>query len=301
MNNNYSTSKENSDCFDNKEDNNNESVGYEDANTSPTVFTEPVTPMKPVKKENNCESQNVECVKRNILDGSSAGMDDLTHQDLVNQVVDSCFIKQEDDESSLNGVRKSDRSCKGKRYEKFMVENKLYGHKKEPKLTQHRSKYETRMELNQTCDTPKMDLHNTIRRLAERTNVKVEIHDEPKPDKITLDVKRERTISENSDADRTATNDFNLDLKISRLPSLSYDTFIARKRENKKRKNRSKAEPSSFEQSKVHKAGKEQPIGSKKRKNKSSITHLNNVDCKPHNDLSGLATLAEVAAITEKM
>lgn len=133
-------------------------------------------------------------------------------------------------------------------------------------------------------ETPNLDY--TIKRLAERTNMKSVLEPSQKPEE------RVRTTSENHETN------FNLNQRISNLPSLSYDVFHQRKKDSKKRKNRIRTDSES--KSKMAKIMKEeQPVGSKKRKNKQSITHLKE-EC-VSGDLLALATLAEVAANTEKI
>lgn len=82
--------------------------------------------------------------------------------------------------------RKSDRMCKGKRYERFMVEGKLLGNKRDTKLTQHHricSRIDSKIDQELTMtkavggDAPGFNLENTIKRLAERTNVKIDYND----------------------------------------------------------------------------------------------------------------------------
>jgi hypothetical protein len=267
---------------------------YEISPKSPVNLIKTTLPPKPFKKRtfDKCPDNNNKNVVRNILqndiseqhhDGSN-----MTNQDLMDKVVDKIFTKPEDFERKE--VRKSGRQCKGKRYEKFMVEGRLLGNKRDAKLTSQRSSIET--ELNMKLDskpepeTPNLD--HTIKRLAERTNMKGVLEQQKSEERI-------RTVSESShDAN------FNLNQRISNLPSLSYDVFHQRKKDSKKRKNRIRSDSES--KSKVAKLAKndeQQPVGSKKRKNKQSITHLKeeSVGC----DLLALATLAEVAANTEKI
>jgi hypothetical protein len=96
-----------------------------------------------------------------------------------------------------------------------MVEGRLLGNKRDAKLTSQRSSIET--ELNMKLDskpepeTPNLD--HTIKRLAERTNMKGVLEQQKSEERI-------RTVSESShDAN------FNLNQRISNLPSLSYDVF----------------------------------------------------------------------------
>ncbi|CAH1992095.1 unnamed protein product [Acanthoscelides obtectus] len=306
------------------------------AESSPVSNIDVSTPPKPIKKrfsdyylENkgcvrNLGLQDMHPPKNEEIDREGEG--NLTNQDLMNKVVDDMFIRHQDDSEDKNGlkeVRKSERMCKGKRYEMFMVEGKLLGNRRETKFVQ-RNRIDTKIEMelnainNNKPETPKLDLGNTIKRLAERTNVKIDLIDGQSENLTNTNVntmdflnqttaenlKRTRSISETSESNnnnKSALPNFNLDLRISHLPCLSYDEFTSRKRESKKRKIRAKTDGESR-----HKVSKmeAQPVGSKKRKNKQSITHLSKSEedeAGLSGDLLGLATLAEVAANTEKI
>ncbi|KAL1509870.1 hypothetical protein ABEB36_004542 [Hypothenemus hampei] len=241
---------------------------------------------------------------------------DLTQQDILNKVVDDIFAQDKDEPKEQ---RKSDRMCKGKRYERFMVEGKLLGNKKDTKLTQHHkssridSKIEHELMNKPAFDLPSFNLENTIKRLAERTNVKIDCEDD-----IKLKIDRVRTSSETSSEGqsnhtKTSRISFNLDERIDNLPGLSYEDFVSRKRESKKRKMKIKSENNNkmqrVDSDLAHsiKMRDVTLVGSKKRKNKSSITHLNISDddgakgTQDNNALAGLVTLAMVAASTEKI
>lgn len=263
--------------------------------------------------------------------------ENMTQQELMNKVVDSMFPQKDKTHMELNKngwnankqkskeTRKSGRSCKGKRYAEFMMEGKLLGNKQMKRFSQYKldvnnkfenalnNKIENMMHNKTETQTPKLDLGDTIKRLAERTNTKLEDLSEEVPEGGILtnkNGKRKRTESEASDDSLIKLqSDFNLDLRIAELPSLSYETFLQRKKESKKRKSiRSKSE-SSITKTKVIKLSKSESnslVGSKKRKNKNSITRLekptdSNYMSNFNNDLYGLATLAEVAANTEKI
>lgn len=256
----------------------------------------------------------------------------MTKQELVDKVVDSMFLDDDCDDSSNGKVsktkqtRKSGRSCKGKRYEEFMVNGKLLKNKREKRPLSstndlYNSKYESELvncKLTVDSDdhktsnnqTPKLDLENTIKRLAERTNTKLDSscgHSK----RIKLEpsaAKDDNNASTAINSDGNYQNSyFNLELRIDELPFLSYDYYIQRKRDNKKRKQfKCKATGASNNKAKnkMENASKS-PVGSKKRKNKNNITHLEKTASETGqqitNDLSGLATLAEIAAITEKI
>ncbi|XP_057662000.1 uncharacterized protein LOC130897258 [Diorhabda carinulata] len=254
------------------------------------------TPPKPIKKRFTEYYESNICV-RNILN------DEEQVQDSLHQAMDSVLPKRQSTSPDRNGLkdqRKPERMCKGKRYEMFMLEGKLLGNKRDTKLVHQKQPPKS--------DTPELviiekneppNLGNTIKRLAERTNIKIDFDS---IDNVEPEIKRIRSISETSESGGKASPpNFNLDLRISNLPSLSYDEFLQRKRDSKKRKARSKSEGDL--RRKMQKTNKEtQLVGSKKRKNKQSITHLGNkTDTNLSNDLIGLATLAEVAANTEKI
>nr|XP_023014749.1 uncharacterized protein LOC111504431 [Leptinotarsa decemlineata] len=305
------------------EDNNNGSNAswekFDSSHVSPESNIRSITPPKPIKKRFVEYFQSKGCA-RNILEGDGIKEEeekkdgDVTNQELMNKVVDGLFSKKPEDsteKNSLKEVRKSERMCKGKRYELFMIEGRLLGSKRETKTIQPRptkidSKIDT--DLNSVSEikpeTPKLDLGNTIKRLAERTNTKIDFDNQNDVDMIESphQIKRLRTISETSEGSaKSSPPDFNLDLRISNLPSLNYEEFVQRKRESKKRKIRAKTEGDvKYKIQKVVKS-ETQLVGSKKRKNKQSITHLGKKEVAVSNELLGLATLAEVAANTEKI
>lgn len=241
------------------------------------------------------------------------------------QVVDGIFAKHQDDTNENNGfkeTRKSERICKGKRYEIFMIEGKLLGNKRDSKYQKHSKvfgKFDPEQNNNNTNDntiirkpeTPKLDLRDTIKRLAERTNVKIDFDSQVSVDcrehPDQNEIKRVRSISETSESGlkegnlKNSSPNFNLDLRISHLPCLSYDEFLQRKRESKKRKIRTKTDGEIKQKMDKSDNPESQLVGSKKRKNKHSITHFAKKDVIVNNELFGLETLAEVAANTQKI
>lgn len=273
FNNNNNNNTRESDVF--KGSNNNNEVDF--TVKSPV---EPRTPPKPIKKrifEKFADDNDF---------ASGNNISDMTQQELLNKVVDHMFIQEKDEFlENLKEPRKSGRSCKGKRYEQFMVEGKLLSGKRDKKYFDLARRFDdelhSKMEAFQKPETP--NLETTIKRLAERTQKPSE---EPSEDSYTKNLQ----------------NEFNLDLRISNLPSLSYDAYMQRKRESKKRKIRPKSDGRDFRNEGVVNSS---PIGSKKRKNKRSITHLEKKELEVGggfvSDLSGLATLAEVAANIEKI
>ncbi|XP_030767805.1 uncharacterized protein LOC115891486 isoform X2 [Sitophilus oryzae] len=314
MNNNYTLVKKDDTYCCKAEDNNNEDPHIQTipdtdkilANifSSPTNTITATMPPKPIKKrffEHHEEEKN--CSKK-IFDENSG---DMTHQELLNKVVDNIYAN---DKEEPREQRKSDRMCKGKRYELFMVEGKLLGHKRDSSLTQHNrySRIDSKIEqelshTKHSLDPPKLE--NTIKRLAKRTNVKIDFESEESKQKQT-----EPTMD--SPVEKSSTINFNLDMRIDNLDSLNYDDFIKRKRESKKRKMKIKSDVGykihqRADNNNVSNKPEATPVvGSKKRKNKQSITHLNKTEPEGgslpgDNALLGLATLAMVAASTEKI
>lgn len=282
-----------------------------------------ILPPKPIKKrifEQYDEDNKHHC--ENIAE-TPINNENMTKQELMDKVVDDIFAKQDidsyDEQNGLldhNKERKSNRLCKGKRYKEFMSEHKLMGNKRDTKQIQKLGKIE--IELNNKLDNQSplpLDLNDTIKRLAERTNTKID-YDVQQMNDDDVDVivpkktaNRTRTISEKSDnsplkSTNSHTSNFNLDLRISNLPNLSYETFMQRKKESKKRKIRAKTECESKNKIQRTDTSDKQLVGSKKRKNKHNITHIGNkfdADKLAENDLLGLATLAEIAANKEKI
>lgn len=219
--------------------------------------------------------------------------------------------------------RKSGRSCKGKLYAEFMMHGKLIKNKREKRcnsfdaIKKDEDDYNTSKSELKPDSTSTFDLQNTIKRLAERTKVNLAQIEEDRQE--SKEIERIRTNSESSE-DSFIKNKFDLQKRIDDLPSLDYDNYMQRKKENKKKKiNKAKSVHMSNHQkqklqnsisSSVNINNNNVPIGSKKRKNKLSITHLEKKD--PHlicgnadnivnEDLSGLATLAEIASNKEKL
>lgn len=297
---------------------NNNIPKMEEALISPVNTIIVSMPPKPIKKRFvEYHEVSIKGCARSILNDEDVTQDSGNAGSQTNE---DCSAKYQDDSSDQNGTReprKSERMCKGKRYEIFMLEGKLLGNKRETSkfVQQRQTRSDTKMEIdlnslnnnnnnnNIKPETPKLDLGNTIKRLAERTNIKIDFDIELREPQV--EVKRERSISETSESGgKTFPPNFNLDLRISNLPSLSYDEFWQRKRDSKKRKARTKSEGEHHHRKKVQKLNKDsQLVGSKKRKNKQSITHLGNKGNSSgiSGDLIGLATLAEVAANTEKI
>lgn len=227
------------------------------------------------------------------LDNAEPETKGFTQQNLVEQVVDKIYLEKKPvNKTKHKETRTSGRSCKGKRYAEFMKNGKLLKNKREKR------------SVDDSFDSPDSDretkndyieivpLENTIKRLAERTKASESIVPEP-----TME---------------TGASTFNLELRIEELPSLSYEMFVQRKKDTRKRKPLKKI----HHRPRGEVVVEEKMIGSRKRKNKQNITHLHqgnkvtNSSCSATNavqgitensDLSMLATLAEIAANTQKI
>ncbi|XP_017770825.1 PREDICTED: uncharacterized protein LOC108558420 [Nicrophorus vespilloides] len=221
-------------------------------------------PAKPLKKR-TLEIIDNKSVQKNIFESPPIETD----------------INVDDDSDARNDfkdTRKSDRKCKGNRYAEFMLNSRLL---------------KTKREKSQEISS--IDLNNTIKRLEERIL--------PKADNGKQE--RTRTSSEQSEPDDYSKSipSFDLNKRICELTSLSYDRYLERKKESKKRSKfvRNKGDL----KHKVEAVKGKQLIGSKKRKNKNNITHLEKTSFECANqfndELSGLATLATIAAYKEKI
>lgn len=125
-------------------DNNNKPEPCDNSLESPVnLIKAAVLPPKPIKKRifQQFSESNTKEVSRKIVEiednetgpehQKTQDNDSMTNQDIVDQVVDRMLIDSNIayDKSDLEreNTRKSGRQCKGKRYEKFMVEGKLLG------------------------------------------------------------------------------------------------------------------------------------------------------------------------------
>lgn len=325
-------------CSEQKFNNNNNNVN--ETNKSEFNLTTPENislPQKPLKKrlfeaiDNKQEIHNSNISKQ---DDDEAGIesDNMTKQELYEKVVDSMFTDEHDktefesnnnfsvsDKNKLTETRKSGRSCKGKKYEEFMKNGNLLKNKRDKRLNEYNYHFEARLayELNTKIkndttkpenETPKLDLEKTIKRLAERTNVK--LNPACKRPKLEINKNIEpvtNAIDTKSDNVNLLNSYFNLELRIAELPFLSYDEYVFRKKDSKKRKLRKVAVNLNKRKIDSNHPNKSL-VGSKKRKNKNNITHLEKTEDREvvavhtmSTDLSGLATLAEIAAHKEKL
>lgn len=266
--------------------------------------------------------------------------DQFTNQDVIDQIVDKRYSKDDeygcqrnwsDDEKNM----RSDRSCKGKRYQEFMAVGGLIVNKR-----QKRDSDKPDENYSATCswdpgslrdDTMDDEPNNSNDKPADCDD-KLDTTDMPEPD---------------NNANKTfKAADFDLDAKIRALPSLSLEKFQQKKRENKRKKKTVNLKPKALETSQIVNSvprsmmeerretaehWRDTVIGSQKRKpRKISITRLeinsmvSSVDLEAQQtspqmkiateapapmcrqsplagDLLALATLAEVASNTSKL
>ncbi|KOB74112.1 Uncharacterized protein OBRU01_02548 [Operophtera brumata] len=213
--------------------------------------------------------------------------DQFTNQDVIDQIVDKRFCKDEDRNwSDEEKNAKSGRSCKGKRYQEFMSVGGLIANKRQKKDFSDKSddgyianySWEPGSSRNEESNSTVSDEPTHISSVIEistENETKVESMDEPESD---------------NNANKTfKAADFDLDAKIRALPSLSLEKFQQKKRENKRKKKTINPRPRVFESKIINtvprpiiderrqmiESWRETVIGSQKRKpRKISITRL---------------------------
>lgn len=176
--------------------------------------------------------------------------DQFTNQDVIDQIVDKRFSKEDDYQRNWSDDEKntrSGRSCKGKRYQEFMAVGGLMGNKRQKRDYSDKMSYES---YNMNCSWDPGSSR------SEESNST--ITDESKPSNSfeisTESEKNEPTASNEPDNITNKTfkaADFDLDAKIRALPSLSLEKFQQRKRENKRKKKTINLKPKSIEYSHI--------------------------------------------------
>lgn len=162
--------------------------------------------------------------------------DQFTNQDVIDQIVDKRFCKDEDRNwSDDERNAKSGRSCKGKRYQEFMSVGGLIANKRQKKDSDKlsddgysanyswepgSSRGEDTTDSLSTTHEPRHI--SSFVEITTENDTTVEPYDEPEP---------------GNNANKTfKAADFDLDAKIKALPSLSLEKFQQKKRENKRKK-----------------------------------------------------------------
>lgn len=217
--------------------------------------------------------------------------DQLTNQDVIDQIVDKRYSKDDDYGYQRNWSddernSRSGRSCKGKRYQEFMAVGGLIVNKRQKRDNTDKMPDEgysascswetgnSRSEESAATDDSKHD--HSLNEISTESETKNDTLDLPESD---------------NNANKTfKAADFDLDAKIRALPSLSLEKFQQKKRENKRKKKTLSIKPKALESSHIvnsvprsilddrrelAESWRETVIGSQKRKpRKVSITRL---------------------------
>ncbi|XP_045499608.1 putative transcription factor SOX-14 [Colias croceus] len=221
--------------------------------------------------------------------------DQITNQDVIDQIVDKRFSKDDDSRNWSDDEKnsKSGRTCKGKRYQEFMAVGGLLVNKRP------RRDYPDRMEegYNATCSWDQGYIQEEIVTDTSKSNTTIDTSTESeKADTV------EASEPDNNLNKTFKAADFDLDAKIKALPSLSLEKFQQKKRENKRKKKTINLKPKALESSQIINSvprplmderremaehWREQVIGSQKRKpRKISITRLE-INSLVSNDMNG--------------
>ncbi|XP_059045068.1 uncharacterized protein LOC131840887 [Achroia grisella] len=229
--------------------------------------------------------------KGRIYRYSGIPSDQFTNQDVIDQIVDKRYSKDDDgylrNWSDDERNPRSGRSCKGKRYQEFMAVGGLIVNKRQKRENSDKildedysasCSWETgisRSEESTVADDSKQD--DSINEASVENEIKNDITDAPESDNNT-----NKTFK---------AADFDLDAKIRALPSLSLEKFQQKKRENKRKKKTINLKPKVLETDRIinsvprpivdekrnieREHWREQIVGSQKRKpRKVSITRL---------------------------
>lgn len=221
----------------------------------------------------------------------STSNDQLTNQDVIDQIVDKRYSKDDDYGYQRNWSddernSRSGRSCKGKRYQEFMAVGGLLVNKRQKR--EHSDKmldegytascsWEPGTSRSEECAiTDDFKHDHSLSEMSIESETKNDIIDVPESD---------------NNANKTfKAADFDLDAKIRALPSLSLEKFQQKKRDNKRKKKTLSLKPKTLESSHIvnsvpryilddrrelAEGWRETVIGSQKRKpRKVSITRL---------------------------
>ncbi|XP_050344278.1 uncharacterized protein LOC126769476 [Nymphalis io] len=211
------------------------------------------------------------------------------NQEIIDHMVDKpCFKEEEGCQKSLSEEdeknSKSDRSCKGKRYQEFMAVGGLLMNKRQRRDGTDGNPDE---DYNASCSC---DPGSSL----EETKVTEDLKNSSLND-TSVDIEIKEEHSDTPDPDNNANKtfkaaDFDLDAKIKALPSLSLEKFQQKKRDNKRKKKTINLKPKALESSQIINSvlrpvleerrdtaenWRETVIGSQKRKpRKISITRL---------------------------
>ncbi|CAH2241617.1 uncharacterized protein LOC120631528 [Pararge aegeria] len=155
--------------------------------------------------------------------------DQFTNQDVIDQIVDKRYSKEEDRNWSDDEKNKSGRSCKGKRYQEFMAVGGLIVNKRQRRDCPERLSNEG-FNASWACDPGSSREEPTV-----AGDVKLSYVDPCTETEIKID--QSDACEPDNNCNKTfKAADFDLDAKIRALPPLSLEKFQQRKRENKRKK-----------------------------------------------------------------
>lgn len=216
--------------------------------------------------------------------------DQFTNQDVIDQIVDKRFSKDEDRNwSDEEKNAKSGRSCKGKRYQEFMSVGGLIANKRQKKDLSDKLS-DDGYSANYSWEPGSSRSDESVSNVTDET-----MHVSSNVEISTENDCKDQSIDENepdNNANKTfKAADFDLDAKIRALPSLSLEKFQQKKRENKRKKKTINPKPKEVElhshfintvprpimdeRRQMIESWRETVIGSQKRKpRKISITRL---------------------------
>ncbi|KAM3958771.1 uncharacterized protein ACR2FA_004405 [Aphomia sociella] len=229
--------------------------------------------------------------KGRIYRYSSFPNDQFTNQDVIDQIVDKRYSKDDDgylrNWSDDEKNARSGRSCKGKRYQEFMAVGGLKVNKRQKRENSDKISDE---DYNASCSWETGNMRSEESTIADNSKQDSSMNVSPQENEIKND---------NSDAPEPDNNtnktfkasDFDLDAKIRALPSLSLEKFQQKKRENKRKKKTIHLKPKLLNTERIinsvprpivdekrdveREYWREQVVGSQKRKpRKVSITRL---------------------------
>ncbi|CAG9788239.1 unnamed protein product [Diatraea saccharalis] len=218
--------------------------------------------------------------------------DRFTNQDVIDQIVDKRYSKDEeygyqrnwsDDEKNS----RSGRSCKGKRYQEFMAVGGLIVNKRQ------RRENSDKMPDESHSPSCSWETGNSVK--SEESTITDETKLDTSFNESPIETEYKNDITDAPEADNNSNKtfkaaDFDLDAKIRALPSLSLEKFQQKKRENKRKKKTVNLKPKLIESPQIvnsvprsiydirremAESWRETVIGSQKRKpRKVSITRF---------------------------
>lgn len=247
--------------------------------------------------------------------------DQFTNQDVIDQIVDKRFSKDEDRNwSDEEKNAKSGRSCKGKRYQEFMSVGGLIANKRQKKDYSDKLS-DDGYSANYSWEPGSSQIEEPVSTVTDEptnisSNIEISTEDDIK-DRSPMSIDEPEPDNNVNKTFKAA--DFDLDAKIRALPSLSLEKFQQKKRDNKRKKKTINPKPRVLESHFINtvprpimderrqmiESWRDTVIGSQKRKpRKISITRLeinsmiSSVDMKNAHKISPEIKLATEAPCT---